>query len=63
MIAALFRLAEPHGSITIDGVDILSLGLHDIRNKISIIPQVHHIICVPSLYTHTTGSCIIWWVN
>ena len=31
MIAALFRLAEPCGSITIDGVDTLTLGLHDIR--------------------------------
>lgn len=27
------------GIITIDGVDIASMGLHDLRSKISIIPQ------------------------
>ena len=40
LIATLFRMSEPGGSIKIDGVECLSLGLHDIRNKISIIPQV-----------------------
>ena len=40
LIAALFRLAEPTGSIMIDGVEITQLGLHDVRSKISIIPQV-----------------------
>ena len=40
LIATLFRLAEPNGSITIDGVECLNLGLHDVRSKISIIPQV-----------------------
>lgn len=39
-IAALFRLAEPTGSIKIDGVEITQLGLHDVRAKMSIIPQV-----------------------
>lgn len=39
IIQALFRLAVNDGVVTIDGIDIASLGLHDLRSKISIIPQ------------------------
>jgi ATP-binding cassette subfamily C (CFTR/MRP) protein 4 len=39
LITALFRIAEPSGQILIDGLDILKLGLHEVRAKISIIPQ------------------------
>jgi len=39
IITALFRMAEPTGSIYIDGVDVLKIGLKDLRSTISIIPQ------------------------
>ena len=39
LISVLYRLAEPHGSIIIDGVDTKTVGLHDLRRKMSIIPQ------------------------
>ena len=37
----LFRIIEPDGgSIFIDGVDISKIGLHTLRNRMTIIPQV-----------------------
>ncbi|VVC26205.1 Hypothetical protein CINCED_3A020489 [Cinara cedri] len=39
LISAMFRLALNQGNIIIDGVEIHELGLHDVRSKISIIPQ------------------------
>ena len=39
LLSVLYRLAEPFGQITIDGVDTKSIGLHDLRKKMSIIPQ------------------------
>uniref|UniRef100_A0A1X7U1L1 ABC transporter domain-containing protein n=1 Tax=Amphimedon queenslandica TaxID=400682 RepID=A0A1X7U1L1_AMPQE len=43
LIGALFRLAEPGGSIKIDGVELTQLGLHDVRSNMSIISQVSFI--------------------
>jgi ABC-type multidrug transport system fused ATPase/permease subunit len=38
---ALFRIIEAAaGSILIDGVQISTLGLHDVRSRLTIIPQV-----------------------
>ncbi|XP_015688097.2 putative ABC transporter C family member 15 [Oryza brachyantha] len=40
LIQALFRIVEPfEGRIFIDGVDISLLGVHDLRSRLSIIPQ------------------------
>ncbi|KAM0050639.1 putative ABC-type xenobiotic transporter [Helianthus debilis subsp. tardiflorus] len=40
LIQVLFRLVEPcGGSITIDGINISTLGLHDLRSRFGIIPQ------------------------
>ena len=39
---SLFRIIESAGgSILIDGINISKLGLHDLRAKLTILPQVY----------------------
>ncbi|KAI4538916.1 hypothetical protein MG293_011183 [Ovis ammon polii] len=47
LIAALFRLSEPEGSIYIDDILTTSIGLHDLRKKMSVALQE------PALFTGT----------
>ena len=46
LLLALFRMVEPEaGAVSIDGVDIRTLGLSTLRSAMSIIPQVR-VCCV-----------------
>lgn len=41
MTMALFRIVESAGGrILIDGIPVSQLGLHDLRSRVTIIPQV-----------------------
>ncbi len=40
LIQAMFRIVEPtRGRIIVDGLDVATIGLHDLRSRLSIIPQ------------------------
>lgn len=39
LMTALFHLSPVKGEIYIDNVDVIKIGLHDLRSKLSIIPQ------------------------
>jgi len=58
LMLALMRLVEPElhedgsGPVVIDGIDVSKIGLHELRNKISIVPQN------PMLFSGTIRSNI-----
>ena len=53
LTVALFRIIESaQGSILIDGVDISTYGLRDLRSHITIIPQVK---------IHSSNTSVIYW--
>ena len=68
LTSTLFRLAEPGGSIVIDGVECLNLVMiiwystwHDLRSKISIIPQVCDLLQCMLIVLMITGSSAVQW--
>lgn len=57
----LFRIIEAaEGCILIDDLDISQIGLHDLRNRITIIPQVHS---RQNGTTGTTGTTCTWFLT
>ena len=57
---ALYRIVEPSGGrILIDGVDIASIGLFDLRSRLALVPQV--CICSAALqfYEKAMPTCPI----
>lgn len=39
LVSSLYRLTEPSGDVRIDKLSVKEMGLHDLRGRISIIPQ------------------------
>ena len=46
IVAAILRMTEPEGSITIDSMNTKDIGLTDLRSKITTIPQVNITIII-----------------
>lgn len=45
---SFFRFVEPAGGrIIVDGIDITSIGLEDLRSRLTIIPQGNHLLSLP----------------
>ena len=46
LISALLRLMEPTGVVRIDGLNIVDIGLNDLRSKMVVVPQVSKASCL-----------------
>ena len=57
---ALFRIIEAaEGNITIDGMDVAKMGLHELRSKLTIIPQVSLLLQI-SAFIINTFNVNVW---
>lgn len=56
MLQCLLRLTEPCGRLFIDGIDVAKIGLRDLRDKISVIPQVQYEVAIESPQVSTVIS-------
>lgn len=53
LVMGLFRMIEAsEGQIKIDGIDIAQLGLHDLRSRLTLIPQVRSNLSLITLISH-----------
>ena len=60
LMQALFRMAEPEGVLVIDNVNILPLGLHDLRQKITVIPQVRMLYTMATVLLVVKVTTVCW---
>ena len=48
-VSVILRLVEHTGTIRIDGMDVSEIGLRDLREKISVVPQVGNPLLITRL--------------
>ena len=57
---ALFRIIEAaEGQIKIDDVNIADVGLHDLRSRLTIIPQVASLVYLLLYFFMLNRSCLL----